>query len=84
MKIHLEKYSSDWQREYALLENEIQNLLANFEVRIAHIGSTSVFGMAAKPIIDILVGIKYEALLNCAIEPFIKAGYIYIENYNAI
>jgi GrpB-like predicted nucleotidyltransferase (UPF0157 family) len=50
-------YDSDWLRWYT---EEVSSLSSVFgpDVPIEHFGSTSVPGLAAKPIVDILVGIS--------------------------
>ena len=50
---------------------------------MAHIGSTAVPDLSAKPTIDILIGLEAESLLDDSLEAFRKLGYIYISKYNA-
>ena len=56
----IEEYNPEWPK---MFENEKQRIKALSEnVTVEHIGSTSVEGACAKPIIDILVGVeKLEA-----------------------
>jgi GrpB-like predicted nucleotidyltransferase (UPF0157 family) len=49
-------YSPEWPREFDRERSALEAALAPLVVRIEHIGSTSVPGMSAKPIIDIMVG----------------------------
>lgn len=49
----IQKYDSLWVQNFESLKNEIQKALFDIEIEIEHIGSTSVVGLAAKPIIDI-------------------------------
>jgi len=53
-------------------------------VTIEHVGSTSVPGLAAKPIIDLLVGVQSltEAKFVC-MAPLLAQGYSYIPEYEA-
>jgi GrpB-like predicted nucleotidyltransferase (UPF0157 family) len=44
---------------------------------IEHIGSTSVPGLAAKPILDTLVGVDDAALFDAGIAALQEAGYVY-------
>ena len=56
--IHLESYDKQWADRFS---DELQTLtreIGPFTVAIEHFGSTSVPGMTAKPIIDILVGVE--------------------------
>lgn len=49
-------YSPDWPSEFARERAALAAALAPLPIHIEHIGSTSVPGMAAKPIIDIMLG----------------------------
>lgn len=49
----LQKYNPTWIQHFQDLKIEFENTLQELYVQIEHIGSTSVVGLAAKPIIDI-------------------------------
>lgn len=51
--IRLVAYDPAWPATYALLAAEIQKALGPLVLRLDHIGSTAVLGLAAKPVIDI-------------------------------
>ncbi len=68
----------------ALFEEEQARILAAIGpwlVDIQHVGSTSVPGLAAKPIIDIMPGIRRLADAVHCIEPMRALGYQYIPEY---
>lgn len=78
-KVIIAPYDVGWVDEYRELEKMIKEQMGELAVRIDHIGSTAVPGLAAKPVIDIQVSVK-------AFEPFapIKnaleaAGFRYME-----
>lgn len=48
-------YNKDWLN---LFEHLKQKILEKINLRIEHIGSTSIPGMFAKPIIDVLIATK--------------------------
>ena len=48
------EYRPEWAQEYASEERKIREILGDNCAAIYHIGSTSVPGLAAKPIIDIM------------------------------
>lgn len=48
------EYQQHWPNEYQTAAREIESVLKDALIEIHHIGSTSVPGLAAKPIIDIL------------------------------
>ena len=51
---------------------------------IEHIGSTAVAGLAAKPVIDIMIGLPDFALAEGLVPNIVALGYDYIAKYNAI
>ena len=64
-----------FQQESELLQTVLGNGLI---ARIEHFGSTAVPGLAAKPVIDILVGVySLQKAKQAAILPLRKLGYAY-------
>ena len=56
--------------------------LGKLVLEIEHIGSTAIPGLPAKPIIDLLVGIRSLAEARSrAVEPLVQRGYVYIPEY---
>jgi GrpB-like predicted nucleotidyltransferase (UPF0157 family) len=53
--IELREYDPDWPLLYRREEARIRSILGDRVRRIEHVGSTSVPGLAAKPIIDIVL-----------------------------
>jgi GrpB-like predicted nucleotidyltransferase (UPF0157 family) len=53
--VTLVPYDPDWPRRFEAIRADLTEALGQCAVRIEHIGSTAVPGLAAKPIIDILV-----------------------------
>ena len=49
----LEKYSSNWVKDFRSIKSEIDNILDGLTYSIEHVGSTSVPNLDSKPIIDI-------------------------------
>ena len=54
-KIIVVDYSTNWALEFRKLKCQLEAILKGFIINILHIGSTSVEGLAAKPIIDIVI-----------------------------
>lgn len=71
----VEDYNPEWKNEFERIKNELLTVLSGKINSIEHVGSTSVEGLAAKPIIDIDVVINknFEEVKN-ALEVI---GYIY-------
>lgn len=56
--IKIYDYTQKWKKEYLKQEKKLKKLLKNFNIQIEHIGSTSIIGCSAKPIIDIAIGVQ--------------------------
>ncbi len=56
-RVHLEPYDSEWPRRYDLLATRIRDALADTVQLLEHVGSTSIPGLPAKPVIDIVLAI---------------------------
>ena len=79
-QIVLKNYSLEWPKLFLKLGTIIRNELKDIAVRIDHIGSTSIPGIAAKPIIDIQISVRQlepVALYKNGLE---KCGYYFREN----
>ncbi|MGK8508903.1 GrpB family protein [Nocardia asiatica] len=71
----LAEYDTAWPNEYAEEEAAIRAALGDVALRIEHTGSTSVPGLAAKPVIDILLLVP-DAADEAAYLPALEAaGY---------
>lgn len=86
MQIEIAEHSPYWKLTYLKEEQRILKALsaANIPTKIAHIGSTSVPDLSAKPTIDILLGLRKETDLEACIPVFKKLGYIYVSKYNEV
>ncbi len=75
-KIQVDKYSENWPAIFNDEKVVIQNVTGN--VNIEHIGSTSVPGLNAKPVIDMMaMADDLNDVMNF-VEPLKKIGYVYI------
>lgn len=83
MKVELSPYTPSWRTDFERHRTIIESALSGCRPTIDHIGSTSLGDIAAKPIIDILVGLTGGQTLDTAVEPMGRAGYTYIEKFNA-
>jgi GrpB-like predicted nucleotidyltransferase (UPF0157 family) len=76
-------YDPRWPSLYVEERARIVAAIGNWLVDIQHVGSTSVPGLAAKPIIDIMPGIRSLADAPHTIEPMRRLGYQYIPEYES-
>jgi GrpB-like predicted nucleotidyltransferase (UPF0157 family) len=76
--IEIVDYRPTWPAEFSAIGNILRHHLASLALRIDHIGSTAVPGLAAKDIIDIQIT---AAALEAPIEQAInRAGYKRLEH----
>ena len=68
-------YDKQWKQCFLQIKNELQNALGNLAMRIEHVGSTSVQGLSAKPIIDIDVVIKDYSVFDAVVHALEEIGY---------
>lgn len=68
-------YDEQWKQDFLMIKNELVSALGQLATRIEHVGSTSVEGLSAKPIIDIDVVIKEYTVLEEVISALGAIGY---------
>ena len=73
--IRIVDYDSDWPRRFELEANEIRSVLGSRALSVEHVGSTSVPGLAAKPIIDILLVVTNSAEESEYVQALETVGY---------
>lgn len=78
-------YSQTWPLAFAQIRGELLGLFAGTpagdSVNIQHIGSTSVPGLAAKPVIDVLLGADTLTVVEAKIDALARHGYRYVPKY---
>lgn len=77
-------YDPRWPALFAAEVQRIAPAFAEFAPRIEHIGSTSVTGLAAKPVIDILIGLPQFAALRDPVSRLASHGYEYVPAFEAM
>jgi GrpB-like predicted nucleotidyltransferase (UPF0157 family) len=76
--VHIEPYDPAWPAQFELERHLLLGVLAEWLVGpIEHIGSTSVLGLAAKPVIDIMAGVGSLQSSLPAIPLLARHGYCY-------
>lgn len=75
-EIKIEDYDADWPKRFEAQARVITGALGRSALRVEHIGSTSVPGLAAKPIIDILVVVADSADESAYLSQLEAAGYV--------
>jgi GrpB-like predicted nucleotidyltransferase (UPF0157 family) len=73
--LELAEYDTQWPEAYVEQGRRIRTALGSAAVQIEHIGSTSVPGLAAKPIIDVLVTVEDITAEEDYLDQLLDAGY---------
>ena len=84
MKITIQPYDPAWPSLFEQEKARLMDALRGHVTSIQHIGSTSVPGLGAKPIIDIMIGVPSLAEADeFCIQPIIELGYEYVPAFEA-
>jgi GrpB-like predicted nucleotidyltransferase (UPF0157 family) len=68
-------YDASWPARYRLERDRVRRALGAAALRIEHIGSTAVPGLAAKPIVDLLVAVADADDERVIVPALESAGY---------
>ena len=75
-RIEIVDYDPNWPEKFETHARLIAGALGASALRVEHVGSTSVQGLAAKPIIDILVVVADSASESAYLPRLEAAGYV--------
>jgi GrpB-like predicted nucleotidyltransferase (UPF0157 family) len=70
-------YDQSWPEEFEMLKARALAALGELALRVEHVGSTAVPGLAAKPVVDLYVVIDRADSLPAAISRVEKIGYVH-------
>ena len=73
--IVISAWSSGWTLKFRSKAEVLRNELGPLAMRIDHIGSTAIRGLAAKPIIDIQISVETFDPVDALIVPLERCGY---------
>ncbi len=73
-------YDSTWPETFEQIRSRLATATDDCAISIEHVGSTSVPGLAAKPIIDISIVVPTEDQVPLAIERLSMLGYVHLGN----
>lgn len=79
-QVVVQPYNPEWANQFLELKKILWPEIMDFAVSIEHVGSTSIVGLAAKPIIDIDIIIPDMTLLEKTIDRLGRIGYEYRGN----
>lgn len=79
--IEIVPYDPSWPARFEAEKAVLLEVFGATPVEVEHIGSTSVVGLAAKPVIDILLGVTHLAEVDARIAGLIARDYEYVRRY---
>ena len=82
MRLPFLSYDPKWKKQFESIKRELEAILKPLNPDIDHIGSTSVEGLSAKPIIDIQLGVANETDLDWLPSLLKLPNIVYYEKYN--
>lgn len=74
--IHLAPYDPEWPSLYSLLANRIRRALREKVLMLEHVGSTSIAGSSAKPVIDMILAVADSADEPSYVPPLEEQGFV--------
>jgi GrpB-like predicted nucleotidyltransferase (UPF0157 family) len=78
--VEIVDYNPEWPNWFEAIQNQIWPVVQPFALGIEHVGSTSVPGLAAKPVIDMDIIIETPAQLHDVIRALRNLGYVHRGN----
>ena len=75
-------HDASWPAAFLVERERLISLFPAQFVEVAHIGSTAIPGLKAKPIIDIMAGVKSMAVAEALAEPLCQSGYTTSVEFN--
>jgi GrpB-like predicted nucleotidyltransferase (UPF0157 family) len=76
--VHIAEYDPAWQDLFAEQVGQVSAVLAPWlAAPIEHVGSTSVPGLAAKPVVDMLAAVRSLASAQDAVAPLTERGWLF-------
>jgi GrpB-like predicted nucleotidyltransferase (UPF0157 family) len=74
--VHLAPYDPRWPSDFGQLAKCIRCALGDKVLLLEHVGSTSVPGLCAKPIIDIVLAVADSANESCYVAALEEQGFV--------
>ena len=74
-------HDARWFKAFDEAAAELRDALRRWVVEIEHIGSTAVVGLAAKPVIDIQVGVVSLDVSHQIVAAVEALGYVYVPDF---
>lgn len=76
-ELRVSPYREEWKNLFEIEKRDIEEAIGDYIEDIQHVGSTSIPGMPAKPILDIAITVKNFEEARICIEPLCEREYTY-------
>src|SRR2546423_2723994 len=76
--VRIVDYDEEWPIRADEELHRLENALGRVAVRLEHVGSTAVPGLAAKPILDLQVSVAAMKPRAAYVEPLQRVGYLFV------
>lgn len=84
MKVIISEYSPEWPEMFERERKSLEATIGAGAGIIEHVGSTSVSGLAAKPVIDIMIGLHDFSIADKLVPEIVALGYQYVPEYEEV
>jgi GrpB-like predicted nucleotidyltransferase (UPF0157 family) len=74
--IYLAPYDPRWPSEFAQIARRVRGALGDKVLLLEHVGSTSVPGLSAKPVIDMVLGVADSADESSYVAPLERENFV--------
>lgn len=78
--VKLVPHQENWKNIFESTKEDLYRLIGDYVLDIQHVGSTSIIGIPAKPIIDVAIAIENASLIEKIIPILEKSNYLYRGN----
>ena len=76
-ELRVSSYREEWKTLFEIEKRDIEEAIGDYIEEIQHVGSTSIPGMSAKPILDIAIAVKDFEEARICINPLCDMGYTF-------
>jgi len=80
----LSEYQDTWPQQFLQVAEQVRVAAPVRGSALEHIGSTSVPGLCAKPVLDVLLGVASLREVEAAIPALAAAGFVYRPEHEAV
>ena len=74
-QVHIVPYDPSWPTLFAKERDRILEAVGQWVEEVEHVGSTAIPGLDAKPVVDLMAGLKSMADASSCVEPLTNLGY---------